>query len=430
MKIKVKDMTLAEALAEPRAKHRPPVKPAPFFRWLLKTVSAGDLKDTQFTLETAGMERLGKDEPALYLMNHSSFIDLKIASTILYPRPFNIVCTSDGFVGKDWLMRHIGCIPTAKFVPDLTLLKDMSRALKKQGTSVLMYPEASYTFDGCATPLPESVGGALKLLDVPVVMIRTWGAFARDPLYNNLQLRKVKVSARMEYLLSPEEIREKSAEELNAVLKEQFTFDSFRWQQENRVRINEPFRADGLNRVLYKCPCCQTEGKTEGRGTTLRCAACGKVWELDEYGFLVSRDGDPVFTHVPDWYRWERECVRRELEEGTYLLDVPVEICVMTNHRHIARVGEGRLRHDADGFLLEGCGGELSYRQPPLASYGLYADYFWYELGDMICIGDNRILYYCFPKTDTDVVAKTRIAAEELYKLKRAEKRKKGGAPA
>ena len=40
MKIKVKDMTLAEALAEPRAKHRPPVKPAPFFRWLLKTVSA------------------------------------------------------------------------------------------------------------------------------------------------------------------------------------------------------------------------------------------------------------------------------------------------------------------------------------------------------------------------------------------------------
>ena len=132
MKIKVKDMTLAEALAEPRAEHKPPVKPAPFFRWLLKTVSAGDLKETGFTLETAGMERLGKDEPALFLMNHSSFIDLKIASTILYPRPFNIICTSDGFVGKEWLMRHIGCIPTAKFVPDLTLLKDMSLALKKQ----------------------------------------------------------------------------------------------------------------------------------------------------------------------------------------------------------------------------------------------------------------------------------------------------------
>ena len=425
MKIKVKDLPLSEALAEPRTTHKPPVKPSPFFRWLLKTVSAGDLKETGFTLETAGMEKLGKNEPALFLMNHSSFIDLKIASTVLYPRPFNIVCTSDGFVGKEWLMRHIGCIPTAKFVPDLTLLKDMSQALKKQETSVLMYPEASYTFDGCATPLPESVGGAVKLLGVPVVMIRTFGAFARDPLYNNLQLRKVKVSARMEYLLSPEELREKSADEINAILKEQFTFDNFRWQQENRVKIDEPFRADGLNRVLYKCPCCQAEGKTVGKGILLRCENCGKTWELDEYGYLTAEDGDPVFTHVPDWYRWERDCVRRELEAGTYLLDTPVTICVMTNMKHIARVGEGRLRHDAEGFTLTGCDGALSYRQPPLASYGLYADYFWYELGDMICVGDNRLLYYCFPKADTDVVAKTRIAAEELYKIKRAEKRKK-----
>ena len=221
-----------------------------------------------------------------------------------------------------------------------------------------------------------------------------------------------------------------SAEELNGILKERFTFDNFRWQQENRVKINEPFRADGLNRVLYKCPSCLAEGKTVGRGTLLRCESCGKEWELDEFGYLVSRDGDPVFTHVPDWYRWERDCVKRELEEGTYLLDVPVSICVMTNMKHIARVGEGRLRHDADGFFLTGCGGALSCRQPPLASYGLYADYFWYELGDMICIGDNRILYYCFPKTDTDVVAKTRIAAEELYKIKRAEKRKPGVTPA
>ena len=48
------------------------------------------------------MEKLRRGEPCLYLMNHSSFIDLKIASTILYPRPFNIVCTSDGFVGRSF----------------------------------------------------------------------------------------------------------------------------------------------------------------------------------------------------------------------------------------------------------------------------------------------------------------------------------------
>ena len=423
MKIKVREMDYEAVLAQPKTAHRHPVKPAPFFRWLLKTVSAGDLRDTQFTVEKIGMEKLGPKEPCLVLMNHSSFIDLKIASTLLYPRPFNIVCTSDGFVGKEWLMRHIGCVPTAKFVPDLTLLKDMAYSVKKLGCSVLMYPEASYTFDGCATPLPDSVGGAVRLLGVPVVMIRTYGAFARDPLYNNLQLRKVKVSATMTYLLSPEEIREKSAEEINMILAEQFDFDNFRWQQENRVKIDEPFRADGLNRVLYKCPHCLAEGRTVGRGTELRCEACGRTYELDEYGSLAAKDGEAAFDHIPDWYRWERECVRRELEEGTYRLDIPVDILMMVNMKCVYRVREGRLCHDAEGFSLEGCGGRLHYRQSPLASYSLYADYFWYEIGDMICVGDNKVLYYCFPKNGEDVVAKTRIAAEELYRMKRAEKR-------
>ena len=37
----------------------------------------------------------------------------------------------------------------------------------------------------------------------------------------------------------------------------------------------------------------------------------------------------------------------------------------------------------------------------------------------MICIGNNDVLYYCFPKNAGDVVAKTRMATEELYKLKK-----------
>lgn len=66
-----------------------------------------------------------------------------------------------------------------------------------------------------------------------------------------------------------------------------------------------------------------------------------------------------------------------------------------------------------------GCGGRLDYWQKPFASYSLYADYYWYELGDMICIGDQRALYYCFPQGGQDVAAKTRLAAEELYRMKK-----------
>ena len=119
--------------------------------------------------------------------------------------------------------------------------------------------------------------------------------------------------------------------------------------------------------------------------------------------------------------------MREELEQGSYLLDAPVSICVMVNFRQLCRVGEGRLRHDVNGFRLTGCGGKLDFTQKPETSYSLYADYFWYELGDMICIGDRDVLYYGFPQGKGDVVAKTRLAAEELYKLKRAERAAKNG---
>ena len=91
----------------------------------------------------------------------------------------------------------------------------------------------------------------------------------------------------------------------------------------------------------------------------------------------------------------------------------------MVNMSCIYKVGSGRLHHGTDGFHLTGCDGKLDYSQKPSASYSLYSDYYWYEVGDMICIGNTEVLYYCFPKEGGDIVAKTRLATEELYKLTR-----------
>ena len=409
----------------PKPKHRKPIRPNMFFRTLMRVVSIPDLAATDFTCEKIGMEKLGKKEPCLYLMNHCSFIDLEIAATILYPRPFNIICTSDGFVGKDWLMHAIGCIPTNKFTSDLHLLRDMTHAVKKLGNSVLMYPEASYSFDGTSTPLPETLGGCLKLLGVPVVMIRTFGSFSRNPLYNNLKRRKVKVSAEMEYILSPEDIKEKTPAELNEILKKNFTFDYWGWQKENGVKITEDFRAEGLNRVLYKCPHCLTEGKMSVDGISVVCEACGKAYDLTEDGTLMAKDGESAFTHIPDWYAWERECVKNEILNDQYRLQVPVDICMLMDTKHVYRVGEGELTHTKDGFRLVGCDGKLDYTQSGISSYSLYSDFYWYEIGDVICIGDSKMLYYCFPKCEGDFVAKTRLAAEEIYKIEKEKKRKR-----
>ena len=433
MKISVKKMDFEKAFARPRPEHKQPRKPNIFWRSLIRLLTVFGMAGTKFKYEEERMDLVGKDEPCLILMNHSCFLDMQIVHRILFPRHFSIIATSDSFVGlgglMNWVMRQIGCFPTQKFVTDLTLIQDMQYCFKELKTSVLMYPEASYSFDGTCTPLPRKMGVILKKLDVPVVMVESFGAFSRNPLYNELQVRKgVKVSAKATLLYTRDEIREKSSQELSDGLDAAFGFDHFKWQKENGVEIHDDFRADGLNRILYKCPHCSAEGKMDGRGTRLTCHSCGKVWELTPLGEMKALEGETEFSHIPDWYTWERDQVRQEIEDGSYKLDLDVNIGMLVDTKHIYMVGEGHLTHDGEnGFTLTGCDGKLNYSQKPQACYGLYADYYWYEIADMICIGNNDVLYYCFPKGKEDVVAKTRLAQEEMYKMYKNRRRRPGG---
>lgn len=419
MKIKTKVLSYEEVMALPRSKHRNPMKPWFLLQLVVRVLAILDLFPTKFTFKLHGMEQIGKKEPCLILMNHSSFIDLKIASRIFFPKPYGIVCTTDGFVGKGWLMRRLGCIPTQKFVSDMTLIRDMEYLLKKKKVSVLMYPEAGYSFDGTATALPRKMGVLLKKLGVPVVTVITQGAFARDPLYNCLQKRKVRVRADVTCLATAQQLRELSVAQLDAMLDAAFSFDNFRYQQENKIVIDEPFRADGLNRILYRCPHCETEGQMVGKGVALTCQSCQKTYTLDEYGYLRAEEGR--FSHIPDWFSWQRQQVRQELEKGTYRMEKEVRIAMLVDTKALYFVGEGRLVHDENGFRLTGCDGKLDYSQGPLTCHTLNSDYYWYEIGDVIGIGNKDALYYCFPK-DGDVVTKTRLATEELYKMKKRAK--------
>ena len=399
----------------PSWEHKKPKKPSKVLAAVARTALRGELKKVGFTCEKIDMDKAGKG-PWMILMNHCSFTDLSIAFEVLKDRPFSIVCTSDALVGKEWLMRTLGSIPTRKFVSDMSLISDIDHALNVNKASVLMYPEAGYSLDGTATKIPSRIGILLKKLKHPVVMITTYGAFSRDPLYNNLQKRDVKVSCTMKCLFTPEELENTKVRQIDAVINEAFSLDYFKWQQDSGVKITEPWRADGLNRILYKCPHCMTEGKTVGKGISLKCSECGAEYELDTSGRLKGINVEPAFTHIPDWFAWEREQVREEIQNGTYALDVPCDIAILKDSKALYMVGTGRLHHGVSGFVLDGCEGKLHYEQSPAASYSVNSDYFWYEIGDIVSIGTNDCLYYCFPK-EGDIVAKTRLAAEELYKL-------------
>ncbi|MBR2930961.1 MAG: 1-acyl-sn-glycerol-3-phosphate acyltransferase [Clostridia bacterium] len=424
MKIKTIAKSYDEVMAIKPPKHERPKKTNIFWQTLTKIISQPALFSTHFTHKEIGMERLGKDEQALILMNHTGFTDFEIAYSMLYPRKFNTVAAFETFMGLEWLMKSIGCFATRKYIADLQLIRDIKHCLEKNKSSVLMFPEAVYTLDGTCVTLPSTLARFIKMLGVPLCILKTNGVYLHNPAYGYLKPRDVPIHAELCYVLSPEEIKAMSVEDIEAVLERDFSFDDFRWQKENGIVIDEPFRAEGLHNILYKCPHCGKEGEMHSEGIHLSCCACGKTWELTELGYLKATEGEDYFDHVPDWYRWERECVRREVLEGSYGFDVPCDIMMIVDTKALYKVGSGRLSHSKDGgFHLTGCDGKLDYHQSSRSMYTCEATPYWYQIDDVIGMGDSEALYFAFPTEHREVVGKVKLAVEEIFKILEEEER-------
>ena len=418
MKIKVLEKSYDEVMAINPKKHYNPKKTNIFWQSLTKVLSKITLASSHFTHKEVGMEKLKKNEPALILMNHSGFTDFKVAYSMLYPRKFNTVAAFETFMGLEWLMKQIGCFSTKKYISNLQLIHDIQYCITKNKSSVLMFPEAVYTLDGTCVTLPAKLAKFIKVLGAPLCMLQTSGVYLQVPAYGYVEKRDVPIHAELRYVLSPEEIQQMSIEEIQAVIDREFSFDDFRWQKENNIVIDEPFRAAGLHKILYKCPHCQKEGGMQSEGIHLFCTECGKKWELTELGYLKALEGETYFDHVPDWYRWERDCVRNEILDGSYGFDVACDIMMIVDTKALYKVGSGRLSHNmADGFHLTGCDGKIDHRQSSKSMYTCEATPYWYEIDDVIGMGNNRALYFAFPTERKEVVGKVKLAVEEIYKI-------------
>ena len=217
-----------------------------------------------------------------------------------------------------------------------------------------------------------------------------------------------------------DDVEKKTADEIQQFIQEQFQIDNFAWQRDNKVSIDVPFRADGLHRILYKCPHCGEENQMEGKGIHLTCHACNTQWTMDEYGQLAAKDADTVYPHIPDWYRWQRECVRKELLMGTYKFEDNVHIYSLPGVEFID-LGEGRVTHDLEnGFILCGHYNGHDYRiqRTSKSLYTLHNEFLYKKLGkvDAFDVSVKDDSFYCVP-SKKDVVMKLMFATEEAYKI-------------
>jgi hypothetical protein len=381
--------------------------------WLLSRIM---LIGKNYKVEKINME--GLKPPYMMLSNHMYFIDFELAAMGTLPYRVNNVMSIDGYYRRPWLIELIGGICTRKYVMDLHLIKSINRVLKR-GDILSMYPEARYSPCGITSYMPESLGKLIKMNKVPVVAVLHHGNYLHSPFWNFRKKRKVPLHTTMTQILTAEQVKQMSVDEINKAVQDALTYDDYQYQKDNGILITEPFRAEGLHKVLYQCPHCKAESKMDSKGTEIFCTQCGKRWNLNEDGTLSALEGETEFSHIPDWFRWERSQVREQIENGTYHFEDEVEVYGFPRCWRFIPLGKGKLTHDIEtGFTLTGHyrGEDYRIERTPPESNSLHIeyDYCYIKPFDCVDVSTEKDSYYCYP-TKENVVTKLAFATEELF---------------
>ncbi len=399
-----------------------PIRQPIILTFLLYLVSK-ILMPRPYKIEKINME--GLKPPYILLSNHHYFVDFQLSAIATFPHRVNNVATIDGYYRRPWLMELLGCICKRKFTNDLHLIKSIRKVLKR-GDILCMYPEARYTPIGTTAILPDSLGKLIKLNRVPVAVLLHHGNYLRTPFWNYRKPRKVPLYTTMTKILSAENIDRMSIEEINIAIKTAMQYDEYKWQKTADIKISEPFRAEGLHKVLYQCPACKTEHLMNSKGSEIFCEACNKHWHLNEDGTLTALSGDTEFSHIPDWYEWQRSEVAKQVRDGSYSFSDEVEVYSLPRCMKFENLGKAKLTHTIkDGFVLEGNYNGEDYRieRAPLGMYGVHIeyDYCYIKPFDCIDISTEKDSFYCYPKSQ-NVITKLSLATEEIYKFHQAER--------
>ena len=381
--------------------------------WVLSRIA---LIGKKYKVETVNMD--GLKPPYMLLSNHMHFIDFELAAMATWPHPVSNVVSIDGYVVKFFLLEWIGAIATRKFTTDLHLVKSIRKVLQR-GDILAMYPEARYSPCGTTAFLPDSLGKLIRMNKVPVVAVVHHGNHLYAPFWNFRNKRKVPFHTVFTQILTAEQAKTMSVDEINATLHQALQYDDYRYQKEQGIRITEPYRAEGLHKVLYQCPHCKEEFSMDSKGAELFCTACGQRWVWQEDGYLKATEGETEFDHIPDWFAWERQQVKEQIENGTYSFEDEVTVYSLPRVLRYIPLGKAKLTHDSEnGFQLEGYYRDAKYyiHREPAQTNSLHVEYDFGPLKKKDCldISTENDSFYCIP-TKQNIITKLAFATEEIY---------------
>ena len=356
--------------------------------------------------------------PYILISTHASMLDFYMALVLTFPHKVYWISTVEEFIPRYFIFRRIGVLAKRKFTNDPKGAMRYLEVLKKKKILVI-YPEARYSFMGETERIDKSIGRFAKHAHVPVVLIKEHGNYLYCPQWSDHKVRKVHpIIDEVETIITKNDLDELSGPEIQEKIEEHFYNSEEEWMRRKNILIKYENRAVGLERILYKCPHCLTEFEMSTETHFIKCNHCGVTYDYLEDGHLKCVDGETKFDYPSKWYKWEKECVKKEVLDGTYHFedDVRVEKLLGAKIGFVAQEGNYHLVHDInEGFIVKGTDNDFEFHRSSLQSHAIHIEYNYLDRGAFLELADTKDTYFIYPLNKPQQLTKIHFAVEHIY---------------
>ena len=346
--------------------------------------------------------------PAIVVATHTCDVDHILSALTLYPiRPTYIV--SEHFMrnrSTARLLKLMHVITKKMFTPDASTILNIMRA-KKENAVIVIFPEGRLSSYGHTLPLADGTAELIKKLGVDLYHWKADGAYLSFPKWRDKgDDRQGKIHASVTRLLTADEVKEKSIDEIGQITAQAILHDDE--EAMRGVEYKSPHIAKGADKILFKCPKCLKEGTITTDGDHILCQ-CGLDVTLDS----TYRLHNAPFESINEWFEWQQASI----DTDTEVLSSKARLgCCGADGFMDANAGEGDIYLDKNEFRLSGTlHGEYIEFSVPTDKIGAFPT----TPGDHFDIYHNGRLIYVYPKPDLRASIKW-VCFLDAYNAKRA----------
>ena len=281
-----------------------------------------------------------KDEKIVVLSNHQTDLDPFIVRIAMNRYMYTL--SSDNIYSRPLIAKiltRMGGIPKRKGVADFESIKKILQ-LSKDGASILIFPEGNRSYAEFQFYIADNFASLLYKLKSTIVLYNIHGGFGVSPRFG-YKLRKGPFYGEVKRVLKYDEYKDMSAEELNAIIKEELqVFDS-----DSGALYRSNHRAEYLERMFFICPKCQKMNTLTSKGNIIKCHCCGLEVMYEEDLTLKSSDSDFKYHRLVDWYDYQKDYLRNlEIKDELIFKDDDVSLAIVNPFKRYKLLAKGQVR--------------------------------------------------------------------------------------